>query len=276
MADETYEGQGLRSLIAGKRQNYDESKCLIMYTNGTDIKAGRFVTRSGESNRDIALAKEGDPVLGLVVEPVQIPSDDYINGDTAFADDTAVRVAPLGIDVDFSVIHEAISETLNHGDRMRIGSEAGKVVKAFVEEIEQWTDYIEGNVSEGTELMQFVMPAGGKIIEVRMTLGDTGGTSGDTIIDVNIDGTTIFTTQGNRPTIANDDPNGTVDVQRTIENDEFDRDSIITVDVDEDTGGTPQDLTVQIVTNHGTIVGRMGEQFGSASASDDEIVKVNI
>jgi hypothetical protein len=80
-------------------------------------------------------------------------------------------------------------------------------------------------------------------VATRATVG-TQPTGASLIVDVNVDGTTIFTTQASRPTIAastNTDQGETSDVT-TIANGSY-----LTVDVDQVGSNTPgSDLTVQI------------------------------
>jgi len=67
------------------------------------------------------------------------------------------------------------------------------------------------------------------------------GSSGSTIIDVNIEGTSIFDT---RPEIDYDDSDnrdtGTIDT----DHDDFAEGDVITLDIDQIAGGTPDNLTV--------------------------------
>lgn len=67
-------------------------------------------------------------------------------------------------------------------------------------------DYSNGAITTGTSKKEWIVPAYGRILDVIVdseTAGQTGGTSD--IIDVNINGTTIYTTQGNRPTLLLND-----------------------------------------------------------------------
>jgi len=70
------------------------------------------------------------------------------------------------------------------------------------------------------------------------------GTAGNTVVDVNKNGTTIFTTQGNRPSLAWNDANGVdksgiPDVISLVEED------VVTIDIDE-IATAAEDLTVVI------------------------------
>ena len=64
------------------------------------------------------------------------------------------------------------------------------------------TDYSNGAVTAGTNKQEWVLTHGGRILAVICHAGGAGVGAGSTIIDVNLDGTTIYTTQANRPTLA--------------------------------------------------------------------------
>lgn len=68
------------------------------------------------------------------------------------------------------------------------------------------------------------------------------------VVDVNINGTTCFTTQGNRPSLAFDDGDGvTAVVEGVIENKTVPANGILTVDIDAvQTGGSPRWLRVDV------------------------------
>lgn len=111
--------------------------------------------------------------------------------------------------------------------------------------------FVSGTISTGTEQGGvWEAPAAGAITRVTAYRKSTTGTSGSTIIDVNIGGTTIFTTQSNRPTIVYNDGDGK-DTQTTIEAGTLAQGDLVTVDVDQiDTGGSPTDLTVVITIEY--------------------------
>jgi len=73
----------------------------------------------------------------------------------------------------------------------------------------------------------------------------TAGDSGNTVVDIHKNGTTIYSTQGNRPTIAYDDGDNKVDctlpdVTSIAAGD------VLTVDIDSVEGGDPADLSIII------------------------------
>lgn len=60
---------------------------------------------------------------------------------------------------------------------------------------------IPGTLTTGVGQTRFVMPLGGRIINVLATVG-TSPSGGSAIFDLNKNGTSIFSTQANRPTIT--------------------------------------------------------------------------
>jgi hypothetical protein len=100
-----------------------------------------------------------------------------------------------------------------------------------------------GNLSVGADGSRFYFNRAVTIRNVRASVG-TAPTTQAVIVDVNKNGTTIFTTQGNRPTIAagaNTDATATPDVTTFAAGD------YMTVDIDQvGTGTTGADLTVQV------------------------------
>jgi hypothetical protein len=85
-----------------------------------------------------------------------------------------------------------------------------------------------------------------RVITKVFIAANTAPIGADIIVDVNVDGTTIFTTQANRATIIDGSNTGESTV---IENDAWNPGSYITVDVDQIGSGTPgDDLTVHIVS----------------------------
>jgi hypothetical protein len=102
---------------------------------------------------------------------------------------------------------------------------------------------VKGNLSVGAGGARYYFNRAVTITNVRASVG-TAPTTQSIIVDVNKNGTTIFTTQGNRPTIAagaNTDATSTPDVTAFAAGD------YMTVDVDQvGTGTVGADLTVQV------------------------------
>ena len=67
--------------------------------------------------------------------------------------------------------------------------------------------YIDGTLAVLANVAIFVAPYDGTISKVNIAIKDKG-TANSTIVDVHKNGTTIFTTQASRPTIAFDDADG--------------------------------------------------------------------
>jgi hypothetical protein len=81
---------------------------------------------------------------------------------------------------------------------------------------------------------RMVAPCDGKIVKVTgAVVSAPAGSSA--ILDVNIGGTTIFTTQANRPTVAAGATSATTGVAQVVE---FSAGDVITVDVDQVGSGT--------------------------------------
>lgn len=58
-----------------------------------------------------------------------------------------------------------------------------------------------GVLTTATGAMKFVLPYAATLVSVTLTAG-TAPTGAAILVDVNKNGTTVFTTQGNRPTLA--------------------------------------------------------------------------
>lgn len=100
-----------------------------------------------------------------------------------------------------------------------------------------------GDLEVKTGTHRFYLPYNVTIVEVEISVG-TAPTGAAAIVDVNVNGTTIFTTQTNRPEIA---ISGFVDSSTTIEDDAHTDGQYLTVDIDQ-IGSTVAgaDLTVVI------------------------------
>lgn len=116
-------------------------------------------------------------------------------------------------------------------------------VRTILAYTEYATFSVPGTVATATGGMRFYFDQAATFTQVRASVG-TAPTGASLIVDVNKNGTTIFTTQSNRPTIAvstNTDLSGTPDVLDMAIGD------YITVDVDQ-VGSTVagSNLTVQV------------------------------
>jgi len=113
------------------------------------------------------------------------------------------------------------------GTDFQLNTGAGSTAGSYTGE---WD--IDGALIAATEVGGvFIVPASITIVGVYVYAKETGSAS-STIVDINKNGTTVYTTQGNRPTIAYDDADGLVaaalpDVLSAGEND------LITIDIDQ-------------------------------------------
>lgn len=109
---------------------------------------------------------------------------------------------------------------------------------------------VVGACSTGTnKAPSIIAPCTLTIVKVKL-YARTAPVGAALIVDVNKDGTTIFTTQGNRPSIAdgaNTGDSGTPDVTTLSEGDRLD------VDIDQVGSGTAgSDLTIEVVCEQTT------------------------
>lgn len=106
-----------------------------------------------------------------------------------------------------------------------------------------WVDWQwQGTLQTATGTQRWYADGDHVVLSVRASVG-TPSTGASVIVDVNLDGTTIFTTQGNRPTVAaaTYTATGTPDVTAIPDG------SYLTVDIDQiGSGVAGADLLVQI------------------------------
>jgi hypothetical protein len=85
-------------------------------------------------------------------------------------------------------------------------------------------------ITVGAGITKWIAPYAGTIVSARMANG-AGTVTGDLIADINKNGTTIFTTQGNRPKVVSGDANGIGSV-KTPDVTTFSAGDYFTVDLD--------------------------------------------
>lgn len=78
----------------------------------------------------------------------------------------------------------------------------------------------------------------------------TAGSSGSTIVDVNKNGTTVYTTQGNRPTVTQAGGNDQIDATTDMDVTAVAQNDRIEVAVDAVEAGNPQDISVIIEVSY--------------------------
>lgn len=100
-----------------------------------------------------------------------------------------------------------------------------------------------GVAAVGTKLAQALIP-GTLSISTVILWGDSAPTGADLIVDINKNGTTIFTTQANRPKISagsNSGESGTPNITAFAKGDR------LSVDIDQTPAGAGNDLLVTII-----------------------------
>lgn len=109
------------------------------------------------------------------------------------------------------------------------------------------TFFVENPSVETSICGVFRSELGGTVTRVTISHGAPGAAD-SYVADVNIDGTTCFTTPANRPSLAFDDATGETTVAGvTIENNTVPAGGLITVDIDAvQTGGSPRWFRVDV------------------------------
>lgn len=100
---------------------------------------------------------------------------------------------------------------------------------------------VDGRLAVSTNVPNAIVITKATVISEVYAYVKTTGSASSTIIDVNKNGTTIYTTQANRPTIAYNDANGWVNTSPDVLS--FDAGDIITLDIDQVATGA-SDLVV--------------------------------
>lgn len=188
------------------------------YKNGT--------TKIAESETKRTLSGTNDFGAVPLTAIVELSTNDYIEvwleGVTDGTDVTAVNMS--------TIIHAAESAGIGLS-----GGGAGSQGITFL---------LRGESYVGIKQAQVLMPADATISKVKV-YSDVQPTVTSLIVDININGVTIFTTQANRPTIAagtNADDSGTPDITAVSEGDR------ISVDIDQiGTVAGGNDLMVSVV-----------------------------
>jgi hypothetical protein len=137
-----------------------------------------------------------------------------------------------------NVVQVITTETPN---RVLITTTRAPSVQQFTYQVQVFT--VPGTLSVGVGRAKFYIPGAITLGNVRASVG-TAPTGADIVIDVNKNGTTVFTTQSNRPKIY---AGQTLVSTSTPNITEFAAGDYITVDVDAIGSLNPgSDLTVQI------------------------------
>lgn len=79
------------------------------------------------------------------------------------------------------------------------------VRKEYGPSLIEFTDYSNAAITAATEKREWIITSAMRIVDVIVDSGGAGSGAGSDIVDVNRNGTTIYTTQANRPTLATGD-----------------------------------------------------------------------
>jgi len=116
----------------------------------------------------------------------------------------------------------------------------------------------------------FIVPDDSTITAVLVNAKDPGS-AGSTILDVNINGTTAYTTQGNRPTLAYDDADDTIVATDPDDVDVVTGD-ILTIDIDQvATGASGLSVTILLVGTE-----EIDYTFVSATDADTDVTGLEL
>ena len=133
------------------------------------------------------------------------------------------------------------NQVTNTQNRVIVTATRGPGVQQFLHQVQVFT--VPGTLSAGIGRAKFYIPGAITLGNVRASVG-TAPTGADITIDVNKNGTTVFTTQSNRPKIY---AGQTVVSTSTPNITTFSAGDYITVDIDTVGSLNPgSDLTVQI------------------------------
>ena len=198
------------------------------------LARGHITTAEREElrNQFVRMMMPKDSYLDSLYNPTTIGSnaDKLDNQDGSYYQNASnINAGTLHTDR-YSAYNDLVAESkigvgtsqVSQGDHNHGGNLSGNI-----------TFTVDGALATYTGIRKFVLPYAGTIHSVYITV-DENGTANTTILDVNLNGTTIFTTQANRPDIAHDDADnigsGTPDVTSFNAGDvlEFDIDAVAT------------------------------------------------
>lgn len=119
---------------------------------------------------------------------------------------------------------------------------AGRIIPSYIHR------YIltgEGYLQTATGLDVMPVITAGNITQIKV-MREIAGTSSSTIVDINKNGTTIFTTQANRPSFAFGSGNNLIS-NPTPDITSFNADDLLSFDIDQVEGGSPANIRIEIV-----------------------------
>lgn len=137
-----------------------------------------------------------------------------------------------------AVATQSVAGFMSSTDKTKLDNLSGTSSKSTV----RWVGL--GRVTAVTNMDgAWVAPEAGTILRITLHRR-VAGTSGSTIVDVNKNQATVFTTQANRPTIAFTDGANAISARTNMDVTAFAQNDQFQVDVDQAEGGNPQDVSI--------------------------------
>jgi hypothetical protein len=166
-----------------------------------------------------------------------------------FAHTVGMNVSSVNLGIVIEIPDGTTSETVEFQlPMLNVGDKASAFCPALhdvniVKQTHEW--YVSGNLATGNNQGGVWIVPQTLTVEKAYIYCKNPGTAGNTVVDVNKNGTTIFTTQTNRPALAYNDADkkavsGAPEVTGLVEGD------IITIDIDQTATGAA-DLTVILI-----------------------------
>jgi hypothetical protein len=205
----------------------------IGYAEKKGIRFADHTLGFGDVEEHLDLEIDAETLVGVIPAAVMAASGGG-GGDASSVTYTPAVVTDWDGDADPGDVDDALDQLAERVDDLENAGPSQSVVFTFG---------YSGTLAIGSQPVRLHSPVDCTISNVTATV-NTQPTGASIIIDVNLGGTTIFTTQGNRPTIAasaNDDLSSTPDVTSVSQND------VLTFDIDQVGSGTAgADLVVQV------------------------------
>ena len=181
--------------------------------------------------------------MATITRSYEYAAGETINPDENNANENSLFNAINGgldndnIDASAAIVESKLSFNTSTGHD-HDGTDSKAIPKGFV-----WT--IVGTLTTGTSLAPILIPTGSQTISKAYVNVKTGNTGADLIIDINLDGTSIWsTTQANRVKIVDGSTSGT---QTSFDTTALTEGALLTVDIDQ-VGSTVSgaDLTITL------------------------------
>lgn len=175
---------------------------------------------------------------------------------------TEISLDTTNFDNNLSVADDTVQKAMETLDDMVASGEGGSGVK-----VARW--FVPGRLATGSNVAGVYIASAGETIQKILIYCGTPGSASSTIVDLNKNGTTLYTTQGNRPTLAYDDADQVAtatdpDVTSLASGD------VVTLDIDQVATGA-EDLTVVMLLNSTGNAITVEEEDGTPTVEATEI-----